>query len=202
MRSAAAQWHGVWGTASAAELRSWHRRVPPCWGSKVRVQQGGWEEGWLRCGLCPSNVSACIMQGRASFSLAVTRSFLPHTNPLQGKIGTRITARSLLLLARSWRSAPRWLQNVTNWPVTRITGGCSGWKLEALCQQSTAHAAVNTCLQLCSSMIHVHAAARALRLYQHPHFPMQRRNWLLSVTQHPPNRLPAPHAGPRYAGVV
>ncbi|PRW32594.1 Sodium hydrogen exchanger 7 [Chlorella sorokiniana] len=41
---------------------------------------------------------------------------------VKGKIGTRVTARCLLLLARSWRSAPRWLQNATNWPVTRVTG--------------------------------------------------------------------------------
>jgi hypothetical protein len=31
-------------------------------------------------------------------------------------------ARCLVLLARGWRSSPRWLQAVTSWPVKKVSG--------------------------------------------------------------------------------
>jgi hypothetical protein len=31
-------------------------------------------------------------------------------------------AQSLMLVARSWRAAPRWLQVATSWPVKKLSG--------------------------------------------------------------------------------
>ncbi|KAI3423997.1 hypothetical protein D9Q98_009830 [Chlorella vulgaris] len=39
-----------------------------------------------------------------------------------GNQTTRIMARCLVLLARGWRSSPRWLQAVTSWPVKKVSG--------------------------------------------------------------------------------
>ncbi|KAL4855761.1 Sodium/hydrogen exchanger 8 [Chlorella vulgaris] len=41
---------------------------------------------------------------------------------IAGNLTTRIMARCLMLLARGWRSSPRWLQIVTSWPVKKVSG--------------------------------------------------------------------------------
>ncbi|KAL4855765.1 Sodium/hydrogen exchanger 7 [Chlorella vulgaris] len=41
---------------------------------------------------------------------------------IAGNLTTRIMARCLMLLARGWRSSPRWLQAVTSWPVKKVSG--------------------------------------------------------------------------------
>jgi len=41
----------------------------------------------------------------------------------QGNLATRIMARVLMGLARTWRAMPRFLQSATSWPIKKVTGG-------------------------------------------------------------------------------